>query len=64
MCVHGNARVLLAWHKAFPVGQILECIMYESNYVALLAGWKAEPKCIVITDKPGRVGGGLYRMLL
>ena len=41
MCVHGDTNILPAWQNPAPVGQGLECIMYESDYVALLAGWKA-----------------------
>jgi hypothetical protein len=37
MCVNGDANILSTWHKVRPVTERLECVVYEGDYVALLA---------------------------
>ncbi len=38
MRVHGDPLELRRWHKVVPVAQRLECIMYDDQCIALLAG--------------------------
>jgi hypothetical protein len=37
MCVNGDANKVFTWHEVIPVAERLKCIVYESDYVALLA---------------------------
>ena len=43
MRVHSNTNKFVRWHKVVPEAQRLECIMYHSEYVALLAGTEGVP---------------------
>ena len=37
MCVNGDANKVFTWHEIIPIAEGLKCIVYESDYVALLA---------------------------
>jgi hypothetical protein len=37
MCVNGYAKKFSTWHKVRPVTERLKCVVYEGDYVTLLA---------------------------
>jgi len=47
MRVHSDTSKSVRWHKVVPEAQRLECIMDDSEYVALLAGTKGEPNASI-----------------
>jgi len=68
MRVHSDTIKSVRWHKIVPEAQRLECIMYDSEYVALLVGTKGEPlhkyiQRIVTVTTGQRLGKSIYRML-